>query len=108
MLVGEGLLRLLGTVDDGRGLLVVLEDLHWADPETLDVVEYLVDNIGDQPVLCVSTTRPDAHGAVPDRLGALVVRGSASLVEARPLSGPDAERMAAAEPWCGRPAQRPV
>ena len=94
VLVGEGLLRLLRAVDDGRGLLVVLEDLHWADPETVEVVEYLVDNIGEQPVLCVLTTRPDAHGALPERLGALVVRGSASVVETRPLSAPDAARMA--------------
>jgi DNA-binding CsgD family transcriptional regulator/tetratricopeptide (TPR) repeat protein len=95
VLVGEGLLHLLRAVDDGRGLLVVLEDLHWADPETVDVVEYLVDNIGEQPVLCVVTTRPDAYGAVPGRLGALVERGSASAVEVRPLSGSDAARMAA-------------
>jgi hypothetical protein len=80
------LLQLLGAIGDGRGVLVVLEDLHWADPETRDVVDYLVDNLGDQPVLCVMTTRLDAHAAVPERLGALVVRGSASLLEARPSS----------------------
>jgi DNA-binding CsgD family transcriptional regulator len=95
VLVGEALRQLLSAVDDGGGLLVVLEDLHWADPETVDVVEYLVDNIGEQRVLCLLTTRPDVHGAAPERLGALVGRGSASLVEAGPLSGPDAVRMAA-------------
>lgn len=95
VLIGEGLLHLLRAVGVDGGRLLVLEDLHWADPETVDAVEYLADNLGDEPVLCVVTTRPDAHGAVPERLGALVVRGSAHLVEARPLAPSDVTRMAA-------------
>ena len=44
-----------------RGLLV-LEDLHWADPETLAFVEYLTDNIGGTTVLCLITQR-DVDGS---------------------------------------------
>jgi hypothetical protein len=29
----------------GRGGLLVLEDLHWADPDTLAIVEHLTDNL---------------------------------------------------------------
>src|SRR5690349_11412487 len=49
---GEAMLRLLRWLGSDHGLLVVLEDLHWSDPDTLDVVEYLADNLGEESVLC--------------------------------------------------------
>src|SRR5260370_27066508 len=52
---GEAMLRLLGWLGGEHGLLMVLEDLHWADPDTLDVIEYLADKVGGEPVLCVRT-----------------------------------------------------
>lgn len=58
LVLAEGLLRLLARVGRGRGILVVLEDFHDADPETLGVVEYLVDNLEDVPVAAVFTLRP--------------------------------------------------
>jgi DNA-binding CsgD family transcriptional regulator/tetratricopeptide (TPR) repeat protein len=78
---GEAMLSLLRWLGSKDGLLVVLEDLHWADPDTLDVVEYLADNLGDEPVLCVGTVRDGPSwpaGQLADRLGA---RGSALLVD---------------------------
>ena len=45
----------------GPATLLVLEDLHWADVETLAVVDYLADTLRDQPVLCLCTT--PARGA---------------------------------------------
>jgi predicted ATPase len=82
---GEAMLRLLRWLGSGRGLLVVLEDLHWADPDTLDVVEYLADNLGGEAVLCVGTLRgapPSQASELADRLGS---RGSASLTDLEAL-----------------------
>jgi len=59
VVVAEAVLRLLRVLADGRACLLVLEDLHWADPETLAVVEYLADNGGTQPLLCLATIRTD-------------------------------------------------
>ncbi len=42
-----------------HGALLVLEDLHWADPETLTIVEYLADNLAEQRVLCLVNVRDD-------------------------------------------------
>ena len=42
---GEAVLQLLRRLAEPAGLVVVLEDLHWADPDTLGVVEYLGDNL---------------------------------------------------------------
>src|SRR6266436_4040827 len=56
VVVGEAVLRLL-TQGGQNGGVLVLEDLHWADSETPDIVEYLADNIADARVLCVVTVR---------------------------------------------------
>ncbi|MGY1689910.1 ATP-binding protein [Geodermatophilus sp. SYSU D01105] len=64
MVLGEAVLRLLGHLGARQGLLLVLEDLHWADPDTLAVLEYLLDNVASQPVLIVVTSR-EQGSAVP-------------------------------------------
>ncbi len=48
MVVGEAVLRVLAILGEGAGCVVVLEDLQWADAETLEVVEYLADNIAGE------------------------------------------------------------
>ncbi|MEO6881927.1 MAG: AAA family ATPase [Mycobacteriaceae bacterium] len=57
--LAEAVLRFLRVVAGSRGALLVLEDLHWADPGTLAVVEYLADNLTAERVLCVFTVRDD-------------------------------------------------
>jgi predicted ATPase len=34
-------------------LVIVLEDLRWADRDTVQLVEYLADNVSELPVLLV-------------------------------------------------------
>jgi class 3 adenylate cyclase/tetratricopeptide (TPR) repeat protein len=41
-----------------RPMLLVIEDLHWADPSTLDLLPLLVDDAARARVLLVLTTRP--------------------------------------------------
>lgn len=47
-------------------LLILAEDLHWADPSSLEVFDALVDAIPGLPVLMIATARPefmrDWHG----------------------------------------------
>ena len=40
-------------------MLLVLEDLHWADLSTLDLVAFLAHNLDDHAVLLVATFRHD-------------------------------------------------
>ena len=47
----------------GTACLIVLEDLHWADPDTLAVLEYLSDNLSAEPVLCLATCRDETAPA---------------------------------------------
>ncbi len=60
LLIAEAAVRLLRVLARGRGCVIVLEDLHWADEETISVVEYLADNLGSERVLCIATTRADS------------------------------------------------
>ena len=41
VVLGEGVLRLLGLLAADRGCVLLLEDLHWADADTVALVEYL-------------------------------------------------------------------
>jgi DNA-binding CsgD family transcriptional regulator len=66
VVLGEGVLALLETlanVTGSRGCLLVLEDLHWADADSLDLVRYLADAVSGTPVLLAVTARDDV--AVP-------------------------------------------
>ncbi len=59
VLVGEGLLLLLAGTTGPAGCLLALEDLHWADPDTLALVGYLADATRSASVLIVATARDD-------------------------------------------------
>lgn len=73
----EAVLRLL----TAEKTLLVLEDLHDADGETLAVVDYLLDNLVDEPVLIVATLRPHPDGAhrLADEATARRVAGTVRL-----------------------------
>ena len=62
--LAEALLRLLAVVGQDKGCVLALEDLHDADPETIAVVEYLVDNLGGLPILLVATLRAEPGPAL--------------------------------------------
>ncbi|MEV6521705.1 AAA family ATPase [Longispora sp. NPDC051575] len=55
----EVLLRLFGALAEQRPLVLVVEDLHWADRSTRDLLRFLVANLRDTPVLLVVTLRED-------------------------------------------------
>lgn len=42
-----------------RPLAIVLEDLHWAGPATIELIGYLLDHLSMAPVLVVGTYRDD-------------------------------------------------
>jgi DNA-binding CsgD family transcriptional regulator len=94
VVIGEALLRML-TSSAGRGGLLVIEDLHWADPETLAVIEYLIDNAAGTNALCVATLRDGGPSEALDLLQSAADRRVAVRVEV-PRLAPDAIREMAA------------
>ncbi|RHW27973.1 ATP-binding protein [Nocardioides immobilis] len=98
MLVGEGMLRLASALD-GPGALLLVEDLHWADPETLGVLEYVADNVRDVPLVVVATTRPYDAPVVTELVGALQSRGAATPIELAPLDEDEVAPTCWARAW---------
>ena len=94
VVLGEAVLRLL-TVLGPRGVVLALEDLHWADPDTLAVVEYLADAVGGAPMLLVVTARNDP-GPAADLLRELTRRDACAVLPLSPLSAAEVDAMAAA------------
>jgi len=46
-----------------RPLVLVLEDVHWSDPASLDLLRYLARQLQSQPILLVATYRADEVSA---------------------------------------------
>ena len=55
----EIVLGLLRRLADQRPVALVLEDLHWADSSTRDLLRFLVRNARDEPLIIVATYRSD-------------------------------------------------
>ncbi len=94
VLLGEAIVRLLCVLSTTAPCVLVVEDLHWADPETLAVVEYLADALHHEAVLCLGTSRPD--GPTDALLDRLVRRDPAAVLDVRPLDDASVEHMVSA------------
>jgi DNA-binding CsgD family transcriptional regulator len=85
-----GLVR--GLQGRSGGIVLVLEDLHWADAETLGALEFLSDRMLSDPVLCIVTLRDDPGPAL-DLIEACAARRSVKRVRLRRLSADETAEM---------------
>ena len=65
-------------------LVIVLEDLHWADEGLLDFVDHLVDWATGIPILVVATARPELLTRRPGWSGG---KANATTISLSPLTG---------------------
>jgi DNA-binding SARP family transcriptional activator len=108
--------RLLETLARSRPLMVIFEDLHWAEPTFLDLVEYLAVQPGRSPLALVCTARPElleqrpswaggSHRTVAIELTPLAEHASvallASLAAGQPL--PESTRARVLDTAAGNP-----
>lgn len=96
LVLGEGVLRLLRVAAAGRAAVVVLEDLHWSDDDTLAVIEFLADNLMAEPVVLLATTRTEPVPTVARLATSLRARGAAQVIELGPLDDDATVAMATA------------
>ncbi len=73
-----------------RPLLVVIDDIHWAEPTLLDLVEYVASFSTGAPILVLCTARPDlfdshASWAAP--------RANATVFSLTPLADDQTQRL---------------
>ncbi|HVB42044.1 MAG TPA: BREX system ATP-binding domain-containing protein [Streptosporangiaceae bacterium] len=95
IILGEALIRLLTRLGPG-GALLVLEDLHWADPETLAIVEYLAGGLAGTHILCVVTVRDTEPSPGLTVMRAIGARRDAVSAELRRLPDRAVRQMAVA------------
>ncbi|HEV8637956.1 MAG TPA: AAA family ATPase [Chloroflexota bacterium] len=62
----ESVVRLVERMARQRPLALFLDDLHWADPASLELLHYLARGLGGQPMLLLAAHRPEpTAGASP-------------------------------------------
>jgi class 3 adenylate cyclase/tetratricopeptide (TPR) repeat protein len=47
-------------------LVALVDDIHWAEPALLDLLEHILDHAADAPILLLATARPDLLDDKPD------------------------------------------
>lgn len=55
----DGLMHLLAALASRRPVLMIVEDLHWIDPSTEELIGTIIDRLKDLPILAILTARPD-------------------------------------------------
>src|SRR4051812_17876524 len=85
--------RFIEALAEQRPLVLVFEDLHWADDGLLDFVDHLVDWVTDSPLLVVCSARPELLARRPDWGGG---KSNASTLSLAPLSDDDTARLISA------------
>ncbi|MDQ2964964.1 MAG: AAA family ATPase [Chloroflexota bacterium] len=85
--------RFLEALADRRPLVLVFEDLHWADDGLLDFVDHLVDWATGVPLLVVATARPELLSRRPGWGGG---KQNASTISLSPLSDAETQSLVGA------------
>lgn len=90
--------RLLGLFAQGGPWVCVIEDAHWADGATLDLLRFLARRIAALPVLLIVSYRHDEIGEdhpLAVLLGDLATSKAVSRISLAPLSAAGVARLAA-------------
>jgi DNA-binding CsgD family transcriptional regulator/tetratricopeptide (TPR) repeat protein len=82
----------LATLAATRPVVILLDDLHWADPASLDLLRVLARNVTDMPLLLLATYRADEiarRHPLYTLLPLLVREARATRVDLQPLAATD-------------------
>ena len=82
--------RFFEALAEHRPLVLVFEDLHWADDILLDFVDHLVDWVNEAPLLVIGTARPELLERRPGWGGG---KSNAATVSLAPLSEEETARL---------------
>jgi class 3 adenylate cyclase/tetratricopeptide (TPR) repeat protein len=82
--------RFLETMARRQPLVVVFDDIHWAEPTLLDFVEHLADWTKDAPVLVVAVARPELIDDRPNWSGG---KFNATTILLEPLSAEESHTL---------------
>jgi class 3 adenylate cyclase len=89
--IAWGVRRLFEVAGRSDPLVVVFDDIHWAEPTFLDLVEYVVAFAQDVPLLVLCTARPDLYELRPTWTAP---RANATVLTLEALSRADSTTLA--------------
>ena len=78
-----GIRRLLQLLAKRKPLVLVFEDLHWAEPTLIELIRYLAEDGPEVPLLIVASARPELRETMP---ALLRERERKVAIELEPLS----------------------
>ena len=81
--IAWGFRKLFEALAQELPLIVVLDDIHWAEPTLLDLIEYLAAFASDAPILLLCSGRPDLFER---RAAWATPKPNATLVALEPLA----------------------
>jgi class 3 adenylate cyclase/tetratricopeptide (TPR) repeat protein len=84
--------KLFEAVGRKKPLLLVVDDIHWAEPTLLDLLEYVVSFASDSPILLLCLARPDLFDARPSWAAP---RQNATLISLEPLDDDETQGLIA-------------
>ncbi|MEA5410869.1 adenylate/guanylate cyclase domain-containing protein [Synechococcus sp. BA-120 BA3] len=61
----DTLLAMVQAWSDGQPSLIVVEDLHWIDPTTLELLDRLISTAHQHPLMVLATARPEFQAPWP-------------------------------------------
>ncbi|HWH23729.1 MAG TPA: AAA family ATPase [Candidatus Limnocylindria bacterium] len=88
--IAWGVRKLLEALAQREPLIVVIDDIHWAEPTLLDLIEYLADFGRDAPMLLLCTARAELLDVRP---AWATPRTNATLIKLEPLAAAQAEAL---------------
>ena len=100
LITAEAVLRVLRWATRGAGVVVILEDLHWADDATLAVARYLADHADEVPAALLATART---GDGRDDVASVLAAAGARVIPVVRLTGDEVRAMVEA---CTGPGPR--
>ena len=85
-----GVRKLLEHLAHERPLVCVFDDIHWAEPNFLELIEHLADWIRDAPLLLLCVARPELLELRPDWGGGKM---NATSILLEPLAGDEVSHL---------------
>ena len=82
--------KLLERLARERPLVLIVDDIHWAEPTLLDLLEHLTDWTRDAPILLLCLARPDLVDKRPAWGGG---RENADVLKLQPLSDSESDQL---------------
>ncbi|HUG14112.1 MAG TPA: AAA family ATPase [Thermomicrobiales bacterium] len=92
----ERVLRAVAALAEQQPLVLALEDLHWSDPTSLDLLRAIARDAREQRVLLIATYRAGEDERLRPVMPLLVRESAPERIDLRPLEAPDIESLVAA------------